>query len=381
MLIDKSPSAANIKLDSIDTPKGVLSAWYCPQPDNPVWDAFLNSTSYGHFYQTSIWAQVRTLDGWQPLITLIRLNDQLIGGFQMLATSKAFLGKIGIVLKGPVVESDDPIILAFVINSLKRTAKKNKIRALIVQPPNKHQDLAVILKRAGFSENYVHSAIRNNTVAVDLHGSEEEVFKKIKRQKRQNINTAIKSGVVIREGNKNDLKKFFHFMCETCKRQQVSPSPDNENFLLKMWDLFSPTDHIKLFLAQHEGVDVSGLIVLPFSNIAYMWKFGWSGNCGHCRPNELLYWEIFKWAKNHGYLYADLDAISSALADTSYHSETATENLSKTYSRFKNEFGGELVSLSNGVVYIPNLIIRWAYDRLMPYINSLPSLRNRILQR
>lgn len=368
-----------MKLDAVDTPKGVLWAWHCPQPDNTAWDAFVNSTSYGHFYQTSMWGQVKVLDGWKPFITLITQNDRLIGGFQMLWCSKSYLGKIGIILKGPVVESDDPIIMAFVINTLKKTAKQNNIRALIIQPPNKQQGMADILKKNGFSDNHVDSEIRNNTVAIDLHGSEEEIFKRIKRQKRQNINAAIKSGVVIREGNKNDLRKFFNFMCETCKRQQVSPSPAHEKFLLKMWDLFSPADHIKLFMAQYEGVDISGLIVLPFSDIVYMWKFGWSGNYGHCRPNEMLYWEIFKWARNHGYRYADIDAISSALADTSFQGGTPSKDSLKTYSRFKNEFGGEIISLSHGLVYIPNPIIRWGYNLLMPYINSIPSLKRKII--
>jgi len=379
VLIDRNQTGAYLKLDSITISEGILAAWHYTHLDNPVWDEFLNSTSWGHFYQTSKWAQVRILDGWQPFITLITINDRIIGGFQMLLRSKAYLGKIGIVLKGPIVESSNPQIMTFIMNTLKTTAKQNNARAVIIQPPNKNQDMVDVLKGAGFSENYVSSVIRNNTVIIDLRNSEQEIFKKIKRQKRQNINTAMKSGLIIREGNKNDLKNFFNFMCETCKRQQVSPSPSNEYFLLKMWDLFSPTEHIKLFMAQYEGVDVSGMIVLPFSDVAYMWKFGWSGNFGQYRPNELLYWEVFRWAKNHGFLYSDLDAINPALADTSVHDGISAEDLSKTYSRFKNEFGGEIMSLSNGFVYIPNPFVRLAYNSLMPYINSVPSLKKRIL--
>lgn len=360
-------------------PKGALTAWHCPEPDNPAWDKFLNATPFGHFYQTSMWARVRTIDGWQPLIRVITLNDQLIGGFQILMRTKSYLGKIGLLLKGPVVDSDDPMIINFVISTLKKTVQSYKIRALIGQPPDKYKDMQDELKKAGFSPNHLKNAIKNNTVAIDLRGSEEEIFKRIKRQKRQNINTAMKKGVTVREGQKNDLRTFFNYMVETCKRQKVSPSPSSEDFLLKMWDLFSPSEHIKLFMAQCEGADVTGLVVLPFSDTAYMWKFGWSGNYGHCRPNEMLYWEIFKWAKNHGYLYADVDAISSALADSLLHNTILNEDLTKSYSRFKSEFGGETIALSSGFVYIPNPLIRWAHNLLMPYINSRPSLKKRIL--
>lgn len=376
MLIDIDRNPSYIKVKSIDTPQGTLTAWNCPETDNPAWDTFLDATAFGHFYQTSMWAQVRTINGWQPLITIITLNDQLIGGFQILQRSKLCLGKIGLLLKGPVIDSDDPIIINFVISTLKKTVQSYKIRALIGQPPDKNTNMQDELKKSGFSLNHLDDAIMNNTVSIDLWGSEEEIFKRIKRQKRQNINTALKKGVTIREGQKDDLKTFFKYMLETCKRQQVSPSPSSEDFLLKMWDLFAPSGHMKLFMAQCEGEDVTGLVVLPFSDTAYMWKFGWSGNYGNCRPNEMLYWEIFKWAKKNGFLRADVGAL--AQAESAQNGSAPAEDLS-TYSRFKSEFGGETVALSNGFVYIPNPLIRWAYNRLMPYINTKPSLKKRIL--
>jgi lipid II:glycine glycyltransferase (peptidoglycan interpeptide bridge formation enzyme) len=378
-LIDISQNSTYIKLNSIDTPKGILTAWHCPELDNPKWDAFLNTSIYGHFYQTSMWARVRIIDGWQPLLTIITLNDQLIGGFQILVRIKSCVGKIGLLLKGPVVDSNDPMTINFVISTLKKTVRLYKIRALIGQPPDKDNNIHVVLKKSDFSPNHLENAIKNNTVSIDLRGSEEEILKKIKRQKRQNINTAKKNSVTVREGQKDDLRTFFNYMLETCKRQQVSPSPSSEEFLLKMWDLFVPSGHMKLFMAQCEGTDVTGLVVLPFSDTAYMWKFGWSGNYGHYRPNEMLYWEIFRWAKKHGYQYADVGAISAAHEESSQHGSTPVEDLSKSYSRFKSEFGGETVALSNGFVYIPNPLIRWAYNLLMPYINSRPSLKKRIL--
>lgn len=381
-MIEISRNSAYVKVKSIDTSLGTITAWHCPETDNPDWDTFLDTTELGHFYQTSMWARVRTIDGWQPLITIITLNDRLIGGFQILLRSKSYLGRIGLLLKGPVVDSDDPMIINFVISTLKKTVQSYKIRALIGQPPDKNKDMQDELQKSGFSPNLLENAVMNNTVSIDLHGSEEEIFKRIKRQKRQNINTAIKKGVTVREGQKDDLRTFFKYMLETCKRQQVSPSPSSEDFLLKMWDLFAPSGHMKLFIAQCEGTDVTGLVVLPFSDTAYMWKFGWSGNYGQCRPNEMLYWEIFKWAKNHGYLCADVGAISSAQVESSPNGSTGStpaEDLSKSYSRFKSEFGGEAVALSDGFVYIPNPLIRWAHNLLMPYINSKPSLKKRIL--
>ncbi|KFO66284.1 hypothetical protein ER57_18475 [Smithella sp. SCADC] len=379
MLIDKSQDSVYKKLDSIETSKGVLTAWHYSQPDNNVWDTFLASTPSGHFYQTSMWAQVRMLDGWDNLVILITINDRIVGGFQILTRSKPYLGKIGLILKGPVVASDDPVVLNFVIATLKKIARVNKIKALIVQPPNRDKAISNMLSQNDFSANHVDNEIRENTVVIDLRGSEDEIFKGIKSKKRQNINTAIRKGVTVREGKKDDLDTFFHFMTETCKRQQVTPSPSNVNFLHRMWDLFSRKDKIKLFMAEYEGEVVSCIVVVLFGDTAYLWKLGWSGKYSKYYANIFICWEIFKWAKANGFSFADMDAISKNLADKVSKGETATEEMSKTYSYFKVGFGGDVLRLTKGFVYIYNPVIRWAYNLFMPYINSIPFLKRKIL--
>ncbi|MEN6566041.1 MAG: peptidoglycan bridge formation glycyltransferase FemA/FemB family protein [Smithella sp.] len=379
MLIDKSQDSAYIKLDSIDTPKGVLTAWRCLQPDNPVWDAFLNSTPFGHFYQTSMWAQVRMLDGWDNLVILITINDRIVGGSQILTRSKSYLGKIGLVLKGPVVVSDDLATVNFVINTLKKIARVNKIQALIVQPPNRDKAISNMLSQNDFSANHVDHEIRDNTVVIDLRRDESTIFDAMKHNKRKNIKTALRMGVRVREGKADDINTFFRFMVDTCNRQQVKPSPSSEKFLVLMWNIFSRTDNIKLFISEYANEIISSLIVVPFGDTVYLWKFGWSGKFSNCRPNEILYWGIFKWAKANGFSFADLDAISPDLADKILKDVKATAEISQTYSYFKVGFGGEVAHLTKGFVYIYNPIVRWAYNIFMPYINSVPFLKRKIL--
>jgi Uncharacterized protein involved in methicillin resistance len=185
--------------------------------------------------------------------------------------------------------------------------------------------------------------------------------------------------VTVREGKKDDLDTFFHFMTETCKRQQVTPSPSNVNFLHRMWDLFSRKDKIKLFMAEYEGEVVSCIVVVLFGDTAYLWKLGWSGKYSKYYANIFICWEIFKWAKANGFSFADMDAISKNLADKVSKGETATEEMSKTYSYFKVGFGGDVLRLTKGFVYIYNPVIRWAYNLFMPYINSIPFLKRKIL--
>ncbi len=379
MLINKNQDSAYLKIDSVDTSQGVLTAWQCAQVIGDQWDDFLASTPLGHFYQTSMWAQVRMLDGWSHLIILITLQDHIIGGFQILIRSKSHLGKIGIVLKGPVVLSDDSAVLHFVISTLKKMAEANKINALIVQPPDGDSKITHFISHSDFSLNHVDYVIKDNTVVVDLHHDEMSIFKAMKHNKRKNINTALRMDVHVRQGNFNDIDVFFRLMVDTCNRQKVKPSPSNIRFLYRMWDLFSRHDNIKLFLAEYENNIVSSLMVVLFGKTAFLWKFGWSGQFSHCRPNDVLYYEIFKWAKLHGFSFADMCAIDTGLADHVSKGKKINQSMLQSYSNFKIGFGGNVVRLTKGFVYIYNPFVRRAYNLFMPFINAVPFLKRKIL--
>jgi lipid II:glycine glycyltransferase (peptidoglycan interpeptide bridge formation enzyme) len=368
-----------IKKDSIEISNGTLTAWQSTQSIDDQWDDFLASTPFGHFYQTSMWAEVRKLDGWQPLITVIALNVQIVGGFQILTRSKAYLGKIGLVLKGPVVASDDPVVINFIVAILKKTAQLQGIRALIIQPADRDDEMYERLKSCGLSANYLSSALKTNTLVVDLTKEEKDILIKMKGTKRRNIKTAQRMGAMVREGSQSELRIFFKYMLETCKRQGVKPSPSNERFLMRLWDLFSPSCKIKLFVTECEGKVASGYLVILFGDTAYLWKFGWSGEYSNHRPNDILYWEIFKWAKLNGYRYCDISAIDEEIANKLMYGEKISGNMSKTYSYFKVGFGGDVIPLSSGFFYIPNPVIRLGYELLMPFINARPSLKKRFL--
>ncbi|HSW39792.1 MAG TPA: peptidoglycan bridge formation glycyltransferase FemA/FemB family protein [Acidobacteriota bacterium] len=379
MVLESSRFQSFSKIAGSGTSAGSLEAWQSRQDIDKKWDSFLSSSIYGHFYQSSIWAQVRTLDGWQPLVTIITLNDEIIGGFQILYRNKRLLGKIGLLLKGPVINSDDKQATAFVIDTIKKTAKKEGIRALIIQPQDKNDKIEKQIKISGFTDNHLDFVIKTNTVQVNLRGSEEEIFKRIDRKKRQNIKKTAKNGINVREGGRDDLNLFYEFMTETCRRQKVKPSPSTLGHLKKMWDVFVSEEKIKLFLSQHNGKAVSGCIVVTFSKTAFLWKYGWSGNCREYSPNELLYWEIFRWAKRNGYHIADLGAVSMSIAETAQQGGKPGYEDTKTYSFFKNHLGGEVVPLSKGFVYIPNPLVRLAYGILMPFINRKPFLKKKLL--
>jgi len=99
-----------------------------------------------------------------------------------------------------------------------------------------------------------------------------------------------------------------------------------------MWQLFYPSGHLKLFVAELEHEVVSAIIAIPFGRSFKLWKFGWSGKYGDCRPNDILYWEIFKWAKDHGFHNVDLVVISEQSAVAILRDGKRSEEITKTWS-------------------------------------------------
>ena len=358
---------------------GTLSAWKSRQDMDALWDRYLAGTPGGHFYQTSMWAEARKLDGWQPLIVAVTLEGSVVGGFQILTRSKSYVGKIGLVLKGPVVSSHDDQVIRFVIKAMKETARSYRMKALIVQPPDRDGKILDFLVEPDFSPSRLENAVKNNTVLIDLSADEETLFKAVKKKKRQNIKTAARSGITVREGGRGDLGTFFRFMLETCRRQQIPPSPSSEEHLIRMWDAFSPTGNNKLFISEYSGEIVSCLMVIPFGDTAHLWKFGWSGRHPKLFPNETLYWEILRWAKTIGYRYADLGAVSKDLAGMIWNNEDIAGDRTKTYSYYKLSFGGEVARLTEGFVYFSNPLLRRAYNFFMPFVIATPWLKNKFL--
>ena len=366
-------------MGSADAGGGTMTAWKSRQGTDALWDEYLAGVPGAHFYQTSMWAEVRKLDGWQPQIVLITRDGAVTGGFQVLTRSKPYIGKIGLVLKGPVVNSNDAAILNFAIRTLKNFASSNQARALIVQPPDRDRDMPEILLESGFSPSHLEHTIKNNTVVLDLRRDEESLFMSLKKKKRQNIRSAMRSGMIVREGGKEDLGIFFSFMLETCKRQHVEPSPSSLEFLNKLWDLFSPTGNIRLFVSEYRDEIVSCLIVLPFGDTAYLWKFGWSGEHPRLFPNEIIYWEIFKWARVNGYSCADMGIVGRDFANAVWNGDALADEDLKTYSRFKLSLGGEVLRLTEGFVYFSNPVLKRAFDCFMPLLVANPYLKNKIL--
>ena len=130
------------------------ATWISEEAEDEGWDRFLERNPAGQFHQSSIWARAKASEGWSSVRVVIGGEGGVMGGFQLLWRSSRF-GRIGYVSKGPVLESlesraDAQLLEGYAAGLLKEVARRKKLRAVIVQPPDFCEAMSGSLRDAGW---------------------------------------------------------------------------------------------------------------------------------------------------------------------------------------------------------------------------------------
>lgn len=342
---------------------------------DPAWDAFLEKTPGGHHVQTSLWAQIKDSLGWRPVRLIITRDEEIVAGAQVLLRSWPIFGAIGYVSKGPLLAVDDPELEDLVITELQKIAKRHRIQFLAVQPPDRGKCLAQRLICRGFrpSSNRVAPTA---TVLLDLSKDLDTLMAEMKSKTRYNIRLGQRKGVTVREGTERDLPSFFQLLSATGQRQGFVPIA--EAYFLKIWQILSPRQYCKLFLAEYETKPVSALLAIPFGDTVIYKRGGWSGCCGQCHPNEVIHWAVIKWAKSHGYRYYDFEGVDPKVADGLIRGEPLPASKIQTVTRFKIGFGGQVILFPGSHDYIYDPALRTIYYTVYPKIMKWKFLKKAV---
>jgi lipid II:glycine glycyltransferase (peptidoglycan interpeptide bridge formation enzyme) len=107
----------------------------------------------------------------------------------------------------------------------------------------------------------------------------------------------------------------------------------------------------------HDQEPVSAAIAFPFGVWFRVWKVGWSGQHGDCRPNEALWWGMIQYARESGYRYFDFVEIDPVQARAVLDGVGSLPSPGNT-TFFKLGFGGEIKVLPGAYCYFSNPLLR-----------------------
>ena len=338
------------------------------------WDQFVQSVADGQYNQTSLWGEVKETQGWSPVrIKLIQENN-IVAGAQILTRSLPVIGSFGYITKGPLRATDDPFLAKGILQSVIEFCKTEKILYLMVQPPDQENGFVRYLEEATFMKSSQGEIERDATILIDLSPDEQIIRTGIRPAKRRYLDYAEKHGVVYREGTKKDLKTFFDLNELTGKRNNFE-TLSYETFE-KLWDVFAPHGHIKLYMGEFKGKTMTSLLAIIFKDTIYNFRIAWSGDFREKHPNEGMLWHVIKSAKSLGYRYFDFSGVDIEAANSIKNNQPIPEYLYNSYTGFKLHFSKDIKFYSETYEIILNPLIYKIYNG----INAMPFLKNSIMK-
>lgn len=133
-----------------------------------------------------------------------------------------------------------------------------------------------------------------HTYFFDLDRGTDTIWADFNKGVRKIIINAQKSGVSVEQGGLEEAEFIFDLL------DAKNKTNSSRAFVLDLVKKLSP-DNCSIFIASLEGKPLSGVIVLHYGRYAHFW-IGFPGSDKeYLGANELLMWEVIRWAHAKGY--------------------------------------------------------------------------------
>jgi lipid II:glycine glycyltransferase (peptidoglycan interpeptide bridge formation enzyme) len=323
--------------------------------NDPDWDEFVEMSNNGFHVQASYWAQFKKTNGYDVVRIIAKVEEEIVGGMQILLHKLVRSGNIGYLTKGPILDdAADQQLINLLFKALLQTVKECRLICLVIQPGKNNHIFESKLREYAIKSVSLSTAPRA-TVLVDLSKTNKELLASMRKKTRQNIRVSLRSGIKVREGTGADLNSFYSLYEAGSKRNNFIPF--RKKYLLDLWNILDSKQMIKLFIAEYEGKDISALIVVLFRDTIYACLSGWSGQYANLQPNDALEWNAILWAKSNGFKFYDLCGIEIEAARARLKGDPIPEHLKRSATFYKLGFGEKIQIFPQNYVYISNPLL------------------------
>lgn len=301
----------------------------------------------GHIMQSDLWARVK--DNWQHDTVEVRDENGEITGFMSVLIRKLPVVPLTMMYspRGPVCDVHDEKTLKDLTDGVKKLAKKYHSYVLKIDPDIESSDTEFIdiMKRLGYSlkdgsKNF--DGVQPKYVfRLDVKDkTEDELFAAFHSKTRYNVRVAVKNGVEVRQGCRDDLKRFHEIMLETGLRDGFVIR--SLGYFEKMYDVLAPTDNLRLYCAYKDDKMLAGTIALYYGDKVWYLYGASSNESRNLMPNYLLQWEMIKWSVENKCAVYDFRGVSGDLSE---------DNPLYGLYRFKKGFSGKFTEFAGEFEY------------------------------
>ena len=295
------------------------------------WNEFLKGHPDAHILQSGEWGELKSAFGWEA----VRVAEGSLGAqilFRRLPLGLTF----AYIPKGPVGILQEKTGKQFWARVDSLCQKKHAI-FLKMEPDGWEGDASSSFQPVNFLPSPQHIQ-PCNTLVVDLQGSQEDIFNRMKPKTRYNIRLAGRKDVVIHPSE--DLDSFYRVMGTTSQREAFHVH--SQEYYRRAYDLFHPKGLCELFMADFQGQVLATVMVFAFGKSAYYF-YGASADVERNRkPTYPLQWEAIRWAHARGCTTYDMWGIPDEATDIDDDEAEAREDGLWGVYRFKRGFGGSI---------------------------------------
>jgi lipid II:glycine glycyltransferase (peptidoglycan interpeptide bridge formation enzyme) len=297
-------------------------------PDIPFWDELVKKSLESTFFHTCLWHDIVAQtyrdysiasrgfefdDGSRAIFPLIQTKGGgMLKGKGRLKSS-VFGGYGGIIAERSLSEPEQHAIYAHLLS----------LKASISVDGNPFSTYS-IPETFTLKKDFTHVFLLNTT--------EEDLYKRLSRGAKSNLNQAQKKGVSIRTArSEQDVSAYFGIYQNTLKRWGEATLFTYPEELFQ--HLFRRGGAAaKLWLAEKDGSIIAGAIIFCWNRVVSYWHGASLKDYFDCYPNNLLHMEIIKDALQKGYSYYDFGPSGGQ----------------QGVVRFKQSFGAEQFDFSSG---------------------------------
>lgn len=287
------------------------------------WDKFVEESKQGTLFSTSLWMEVLNeyRDGKAKLLGIFKSNE-LVSGILLYERKKAFLD----IMAYPPLTPFTPIL--FKESGASSYSKTESSQKKIIGIINDY-----LAKNYNFVTLQLEPSIRdvrpflwlgwkssvNYTYEIDI-GSIKNLWEKIDKDAKYEINKAKRNNVEISEGK--DADKFLDLYEKTFLKQNLK-IPISKDFIKKMLKILSGKNKCKLYFAKAaDGEIVSGALA-AWDNKKPYYLLAASDPNAKVGANYLLLWSIIEdMSKN----FRSMDLVGANIPNiTKFKREFATK--------------------------------------------------------
>lgn len=265
------------------------------------WNRFVEGHPQGNVFQTAEMYDVYAHSSNNiPMALAVEEGGALKG--VLLAVVITNGGKLlrpltarSIINGGPLVADNDETVLELLLTEYKKRLPWYVVYSEI-RPVYDIQSIEHDLTKFGFER------IGHFNLTLNLKKDEETLWEQMHKERRRNVNHAVKMGLVFKEVTADDeVLQILELVEKTYSRKRVPFS--SHEMLISLSQRMK--QYVHFFAAFFEGKMIAGQVRLCYGDLAYAWFAGSDEAYFKLRPNDFLMWNVIRWANNQGFSVFD----------------------------------------------------------------------------